>query len=96
MLAERTDEFHGEAFNIGTNESVNILDLTNKIIDLAGKSDTVKPNILLKEKIRHEIDAQYLSAEKIERSTGWSASVSLNGGLRRSIEWYNQNLNRLV
>ena len=96
MLAERADEFRGEAFNIGTNESINILDLTNKIIYLDGKSDSVKPNILLNEKIRREIDAQYLSAEKIEQRTGWSAGVSLEDGLRRSIEWYNQNLNRLV
>jgi nucleoside-diphosphate-sugar epimerase len=96
LLAERAGEFRGEAFNIGTNESINILDLTNKIIDLAGKSDSVKPNILLKEKIRHEIDAQYLSAEKLEHRAGWSAGVTLDEGLRESIEWYNQNLSRLV
>jgi CDP-glucose 4,6-dehydratase len=96
MLAERADEFTGEAFNIGTNDSINILELTNRIIDLAGKSDIVKPNILLKEKIRYEIDAQYLSAEKLGRFAGWSADVSLDDGLRLSIEWYNQKLNRLV
>ena len=96
MLAERADEFRGEAFNIGTNESINILELTNNIIELAGKSDIVKPNVLLKDKIRHEIDAQYLSAEKLKQRAGWWAHVSLDEGLRRSIKWYNQNLTRLV
>lgn len=95
MLAERIGEFRGEAFNVGTNEPVQILELTNRIIELAGKAGAVKPNIRLKEKIRHEIDAQYLSAEKLEAHTGWSATVSLEEGLHRSIEWYNHNLNRI-
>ena len=85
----------GEAFNIGTNESFQILDLTNKIIDLAGASGRLKPNILLKDKIEHEIDAQYLSADKICKKTGWTFSVSLENGLRQTIEWYNQNIERL-
>jgi CDP-glucose 4,6-dehydratase len=96
VLAERADEFGGEAFNIGTNESINILDLTNRIIELAGKSNIIKPNILLKAKIRHEIDAQYLSADKLEKAAGWAAGVSLDDGLHRSIEWYNQNLDRFA
>ena len=95
LLAEHIDQCRGEAFNIGNNEPVQILALTNQIIELAGKSGTLKPNILLKEKIRHEIDAQYLSAEKVEKRLGWKAAVSLNEGLRSSVEWYNQNLDRL-
>jgi CDP-glucose 4,6-dehydratase len=95
MLAEHVDQVRGEAFNIGTNEPVQILALTNKIIEQTGKSGTLKPNILLNEKIRHEIDAQYLSAEKAEQRLGWKAAVSLDEGLRRSIEWYNENLDRL-
>jgi CDP-glucose 4,6-dehydratase len=92
LLAERIDDVRGEAFNIGTNEPVQILDLTNKIISLAAASDRLKPNILLKDKIRNEIDAQYLSADKIRERTGWSSTVTLETGLRRTIEWYNQYL----
>ena len=95
-LAENIDETRGEAFNIGTNESVQILELTNKIIDLAGAGGRLEPNILLKDKIKHEIDAQYLSADKIRERLGWTASVSLEDGLRQTIEWYNRNLHRLA
>jgi CDP-glucose 4,6-dehydratase len=95
-LAEQATEVMSEAFNIGNNEPVQILELTNKIIDLAGKSATLKPNVLLKAKIQHEIDAQYLAADKLRERTGWMAAVSLDDGLRRSIEWYNQNLERLT
>jgi CDP-glucose 4,6-dehydratase len=95
-LAENIEKVSGEAFNIGTNDSVKILDLTNKIIDLAGVSGRLRPNVLLKDKIKHEIDAQYLSADKIKTRLGWTASVSLDVGLRQTIEWYNQNIERLA
>ena len=94
-LAERIDEVRGEAFNIGTNESVQILDLTQRIIDLAGASERLKPNVLLQRKIEHEIDAQFLSADKINGRLGWQSAVSLEDGLRRTIEWYTLNLEKL-
>ena len=96
LLAEKIDSARGEAFNIGTNEPVQILELTNKIIDLAGASDKLKANVLLKHKIEHEIDAQYLSANKISARLGWVSRVNLENGLRQTIEWYNRNLNSLT
>ena len=95
LLAEKIETARGQAFNIGTNEPVQILELTNKIIDLAGAAGDLKPNILLKHKIEREIDAQYLSANKISERLGWVSSVDLENGLRRTIEWYNRNLNSL-
>jgi CDP-glucose 4,6-dehydratase len=95
-LAENIDKTRGEAFNIGSNVPVQILELTNKIIELSGKNGRLHPTILLDRKIEHEIDAQYLSAEKIEERIGWTASVGLDEGLRQTIEWYNQNLGRLT
>jgi CDP-glucose 4,6-dehydratase len=94
-LAGSADRFCGEAFNIGTNEPIQIIDLTDRIIDAAGRSGQLAPNVLLKTKIRNEIDAQYLSADKLMSLTDWKPSVSLGEGLRLSIEWYNQNLNKI-
>lgn len=96
LLAENMEKANGEAFNIGTNESVQILALTNLIIRLAGREADIKPNILLQRKIEREIDAQYLSADKIRDRLGWTASVDLESGLRTSIEWYNERLNVLA
>ena len=96
LLAEKVDDARADAFNIGTNEPVQVLELTNRIIDLADRHDTVKPNILLRNKISHEIDAQYLSGEKMEKRFGWTPAVRLDEGLGRSIEWYNQNLELLA
>jgi CDP-glucose 4,6-dehydratase len=95
LLAENIEKAKGEAFNIGSNEPVQILELTNLIIRLAGCEDSIRPKILLQQKIEHEIDAQYLSADKIKDRLGWTASVNLESGLRTSIEWYNDRLNEL-
>jgi CDP-glucose 4,6-dehydratase len=94
-LTEKIDEVRGEAFNIGTNESVQILDLTNRIIKLAGATGRLKPKVLLKQKIKHEIDEQYLSADKIRDRIAWKSTVTLEDGLLRTIEWYNKNIERL-
>ena len=86
LLAEHIAEAKGEAFNFGTGEQVNMLDLVERNIRLAGKS--LEPKVMLQTKIAGEIDAQYLSAAKVEARFGWKAEINLDEGLRRTIEWY--------
>ena len=95
QLAEQIESCKGEAFNFGASAPVQMLALVNRIIELAGKADTLKPNVLLQHKIEREIDAQYLSAEKAQARLGWRAEVSLDEGLRRTIEWYRARLGEL-
>jgi CDP-glucose 4,6-dehydratase len=95
LLAERIDEFRGEAFNFGAGEPVQMLALVNQIIGLAGKTGRLTPDILLDRKIEREIDAQYLSADKAAALLGWRAEIGLDAGLSQTIEWYRQNLARL-
>lgn len=94
-FAEKIDATKGEAFNVGNDQPVQILELTNRIIELAGSKGQLEPTILLQRKIENEIDAQYLSAEKLQSKTGWRAQIDLDAGLRQSIEWYRKNLSRL-
>ena len=88
LLAEKIEDAQGEAFNFGTGEQVNMLDLVNRIIRLAGKEGKLQPDVQLQTKIAGEIDAQYLSAAKAETRFGWKAEVSLDEGLHRTIDWY--------
>ena len=88
LLAEQIDNVRGEAFNFGSGSPVQIFDLVNRIIRLAGKEDSITPLIMLQKKIAGEIDKQYLSSEKAETRLGWNAEVSLEDGLERTIEWY--------
>lgn len=91
-LAENIDTTKGNAYNFGTNAPVTIIDLVNEIIAACGATDAVKANVLLKEKIANEIDAQYLSGAKMESATGWRANISLTEGLKKTVEWYADRL----
>jgi CDP-glucose 4,6-dehydratase len=95
LLAEKIDEAAGEAFNFGAGEPVQMLDMVNRIIKLAGKEGRVEPRVMLQRKIEREIDAQYLSADKAEARLGWRAEVSLDEGLKRTIDWYRTHLDEI-
>ncbi len=88
LLAEKIDSAKGEAYNFGSGEPVSMLDLVNNIVQLMGKDDELKPDILLKTKIANEIDAQYLDSAKVETQFGWSPQIKLTDGLERTIDWY--------
>ncbi len=95
-LAERIDDARGEAFNFGSGRPVQILDLAQRIIRLAGKEGRLSPRVTLQSKIEREIDSQYLSSEKAARRLNWNAEVTLDDGLRQTIEWYRAHLDEIV
>ncbi len=96
LLAENIAEAQGEAFNFGTNEPVQMLDLVNQIVNLMGKANELPPQIMLKTKIEREIDAQYLSADKVFQKFGWAAEVNLDEGLQRTINWYQKHFEQIA
>jgi CDP-glucose 4,6-dehydratase len=90
LIAEKIDEVRGEAFNLSAGQPVQMIDLVERIIKLSGKN--LEPRIMSQKKIEREIDAQYLSAEKVDERLAWRAKVGLENGLQRTIEWYRDYL----
>ena len=88
LLAENIAEAKGEAFNFGSGEPVQMLELVTKIVRLMGKAAELEPVVMLKTKIEREIDAQYLASEKIFEKFGWKPATDLETGLRKTIDWY--------
>jgi len=86
-VAEKIDGTKGEAFNFGTNEPVSVLELTKKILAVAGS----KLEPVIQGTAKHEIDKQYSSSEKAEKILGWKCSIGLNDGLKRTCDWYKKN-----
>lgn len=95
LLAEKIEIVQGEALNFGTGKSIQMLDLVNRIIILAGKDKELEPNILLKAKISREIDEQYLGSEKATKMLNWKPEITLDEGLKRTIDWYAENLEKI-
>lgn len=91
LLAENIEKASGEAFNFGSGEPISMLDLVNKIVELMGRSADLSPKIMLSTKIKNEIDAQYLSSERVATRFGWLPLVDIDTGLAKTIEWYRSN-----
>jgi len=93
-LAERAKEegVRGEAFNVGSGRPLSVLELTRAILRAVGRED-LKPVIL--GEARGEISRQFVDISRIKERTGWEPKTSLEEGLRRTVEWYRENLGRL-
>ena len=89
-IAENLDkeEIQGQAFNIGTEKPISVLDLFNMIIRLCGKD--VGPKVL--NEAKYEIKKQYLAIGKAKNLLGWEPKVSLEEGLKSTIDWYREHI----
>ncbi len=76
----------GEAFNAGAGTPHRVLDVVRLICRLAGTG--VEPSVAGSGTPQGEIDRQWVDASKLRGLTGWEASVPLEEGLRRTLEWH--------
>jgi len=87
----------GETYNIGGNNEVKNLDLVEQLCELMDELATdlpVRPSkqliTFVKDRAGH--DRRYaIDASKIERELGWTPQETVEGGLRRTVEWYLAN-----
>jgi len=84
-LADRANEFAGEAFNFSDESPMSVLEIYAAICDAAGMADT-EPSIL--GEASDEIPAQYLNASKAREGLGWVPTISLRDGLAQTFAWY--------
>jgi CDP-glucose 4,6-dehydratase len=74
----------GEAFNFSDELQVTVLELVEKIGRLM--SSNLLPDV--RNEATFEIRHQYLSARKARERLAWRPTLTLDEGLRRTIEWY--------
>jgi dTDP-glucose 4,6-dehydratase len=82
----------GEVINFGTGVEVSIRQLADMLQRLLGKSLTL---VTEEERVRpenSEVGRLCASAGKARDLLGWSPQVSLEDGLRRTVEWMRRNL----
>jgi CDP-glucose 4,6-dehydratase len=80
------DEVRGEAFNAGGERPYSVGEVVELVAELSGSG--VEPEIRGTGNPEGEIDRQFVDATKIRELTGWRPEVSLEDGLRRTIDWY--------
>ncbi len=87
LLAEKladNPDLRGQAFNFSNGIQVSVLDLVEQILELMDSN--LEPEI--RKEANHEIRHQYLSADKAHLLLGWQPQFSLEVGLKRTINWY--------
>lgn len=89
-----TPQVSGEAFNVGTNMPIKIIELVEKIITVSGKTN-IKPRIVGTGVPLGEIENQFSNSDKIYRVIKWVPTISLEDGLQKTWDWWKSNWNIL-
>jgi dTDP-glucose 4,6-dehydratase len=78
----------GEVYNIGGLDVIDNLAMARRLLRAVDKPETLLSYV----KDRPGHDRRYaLSCDKIGRELGWKPAISLEEGLRRTIDWYRTN-----
>ena len=77
-----------ELFNVGLGEATKIIDLVNKIISHSGKElkiehDLSKPTIPT---------SLFLDCSKAKELIQWEPKISIDEGIKKTLQWYKENL----
>ncbi len=77
-----------ELYNVGSGEAVSVSNLVKKMIDISGKNinieyDTSKPTIKT---------SLCFDCTKAKNDFGWTPKVSLEEGIRKTMNWYQKNI----
>ncbi len=84
----------GESYNVGSNQNINNVSLTKKLLKIA-KNRSLKINkkvkvIFVKDRPGH--DLRYaLDSNKILKKLRWKTKISLHDGLSQTLDWYINN-----
>ena len=78
----------GEVYNIGGLDVVENLTMARRLLRATGKTESLLSYV----KDRPGHDRRYaLTCDKIARELGWKPAISLDEGLRQTIDWYRSN-----
>jgi len=86
--AEDIDVAKGKAVNFGTGKPITVIDLV-RMISRIYTDEYIEPLVLGSP--REPTLRKYLSVERAQKLLKWKAEISLETGLKRTIEWYRQN-----
>jgi len=80
----------GRAWNAGPGEPVSVIEITRRLIALAGRD--VEPDIQGTGTPAGEIDRQHLDSTRVREELAWKPRVSLDDGLAEAWSWYERVL----
>jgi len=80
---EEQQDFY-KLYNVGSGKSISVRNIVEKIVKIAGKCVTIKQD-LTKPSINTKLA---LISHKAQKELGWKPQVSLDVGIKKTIDWY--------
>jgi len=96
MLAAAQDAAYGRVFNVGGDRAVTLDELADLLIEANGNIGQHETRQFPADRKRIDIGDYYADDRKIRKTLGWKPQVSLEDGLRRTLDFYRQNLTQYV
>ena len=90
VLARQEGPF--EIFNVGCGQRIQVEDLVRRIVEHSGKRLRIEHD-LSKPTVQTSL---CLDCTKARQMTGWTPKVSLDEGIRRTLEWYRQRKEQVL
>jgi len=94
IKAAESEKSIGEVINIGSGFEISIKDLADKIISLIGKKVKVISDPERIRPAKSEVERLMADNSKAKEILGWEPKVSLDEGLRKSVDWFAKFQNR--
>ncbi len=92
LLGAQAEGVLGQEINLGNNETITVGDLCQKIFAILGKSPQIVVEERRKRPEKSEVMVLQASNQKAGQLLGWQPKVSLDEGLRITIEWIAEHL----
>ncbi len=75
-----------EPLNFGSGKEITVLELANRIIEISGKGDIIKP--IHTDPRPGEVKRLIADASKSEKMLGWKSTYNIEDGLKEFVRWY--------
>ena len=92
LLAADTPACHGRIFNIGGPPPASLHDIAELLVRLAGPPARYTTREFPADRATIDIGSYHADDSAFRAATGWGARVSLEEGIRRSLEWFRPRL----
>jgi NAD dependent epimerase/dehydratase len=92
MHCADADGVEGEVINLGTGTEITIAELAETVFRLVGRESALTYSEERARPGKSEVERLLADAGKAKRLLDWEAEVSLEEGLRRTIEWFEGSL----
>ena len=89
----KSDKTIGEEINIATSSEITVGDLAQKIINIINPSAKIVTDDIRLRPEKSEVERLFGSNKKILEITNWKQNVSLDEGLKLTIDWFSKSEN---